>query len=625
MGHFAADWQFRYRDQIVSADAALACVADGQRVFVGSGAGVPQTLVETLAARRDLSDVEVVHLLTLAAAPYTDAALAGHFRANALFIGPNVRQAVAAGRADHTSVFLHEVPGLFRTGRVPLDVALISCAPPDENGWCSLGVSCDVIPAALAAARFVVAEVNERMPRVHGECFVHVRDLHTLVASARPIVEAPPGPLDPAAQRIGRHICSLLEDGCTLQLGIGAIPDGVLCYLDQFRDLGVHSEMFSDGVVALVEKGVITNARKTLHPGKLVCSFVMGTQRLYDFVDDNPLVECRPTEYVNDPFVIAQNDKMTAINAALEIDLTGQVCADSLGATFFSGFGGQVDFIRGAARSAGGRPIIALPSTAQDGTVSRIVPYLKQGAGVVTGRADVRFVVTEYGVADLHGLSARERALALVQIAHPDFRHWLIAEGRARNLIPRDQVAVSAKRYVYPEERETWCPLRDDAARMYVRPLKLTDEPLLRSLLYHLSAEMCHDPFFKMHFPDASERLRKFLEHHYAADLTLVAARDQTPGAEVLGLCHYRRNPGTDFADAAVLVREDWQNRGVGMALLAELIRAAQADGVAGFEATLPAYGLRLVPTLEEQGWSVTTEPHGETFKLRITFPPPAS
>ena len=616
---FDQDWQQRYRDKIRTAEQAVGCVADGHRVFVGSGAAVPQTLVEALSANQQLSDVEIVHILTLSPAPYTDPRCGGSFRHNAYFIGPNVRHAVAQGRADYTSIFLHEIPKQFRSGRVVLDAALISVSPPDEYGYCSYGVSCDIVKSAAESARLVVAEVNDRMPRMLGDCFIHTRDIDVMVPSSRELFEARQGNPDETSRRIGRHICTLIEDGCTLQLGIGEIPDAVLHYLDAFRDLGVHTEMFSDGVISLLEKGVITNARKTLHPGKMVTSFVMGSRALYDFVDNNPLIECRPTEYINDPYIVAQNRKMVAINAALEVDLTGQCCADSLGPMFYSGFGGQVDFIRGAARSEGGRPIIAVPSTAMIGNVSRIVPYLKQGAGVVTGRGDVHFVVTEYGVAYLHGKNARERALALIQIAHPDFRPWLISEARSRNLIPSTQIAVSTRRQVYREELERRLELRGDK-QAFVRPLKITDESQMRDFLYQLSPATQHDPFFQMHYTSASDRLKRFQEIHYEADLTLTAVTQLNERAELVALAHYTRNHATTFADAAVIVRDDWQHHGLGAALLTTLIDAAVRDGIAGFETTIPADSTRLLRALHSYGYHTETDTRGNAVHLRIPF-----
>jgi acyl-CoA hydrolase len=421
--------------RFVGAGDAVACVGDGARILMGSGAAVPLELLRALCERaRSLRDVEVCQLLTLGEAPYLQPELEGHVRHNAFFIGANTRAAVQDGRADFTPVFLSEVPALVR-GLLPVDVALVQVSPPDRHGYCSLGVSVDVVRAAVDSARVVVAEVNPRMPRTHGDAFLPFDRITHGVAVDHPILELCPEPIGDAERAIGRHVATLVRDGDTLQTGIGAIPNAVLAALEHHRELGVHTEMFSDGVVDLVERGVVTNARKSLHSGKLVTSFVMGTRRLYDFVDDNPTIEMHPSDYVNDPFVIAQHRGMVAINSALAVDLTGQVCADSIGPKFYSGVGGQVDFIRGAARAPEGRAVIALPSTAKGGTVSRIAVELAAGSGVTTTRNDVQFVVTENGIAPLHGKTVRERVRALVAVAHPRFRDELLAGARARRWI----------------------------------------------------------------------------------------------------------------------------------------------------------------------------------------------
>jgi acyl-CoA hydrolase len=416
---------------LVTAAEAVACVGDGARVLVGSGAAVPVGLLQAFCDRaRSLRDVEVCQLLTLGDAPYLDPALADHVRHNAFFIGANARSAVQQGRADFTPVFLSEIPALLR-GLLPVDIALVQVSPPDRHGYCSLGVSVDIVRAAVDSARVVVAEVNPRMPRTHGDAFLPFSRITHAVPVDHPIPELAPEPMSDVERAIGRHVATLVRDGDTLQTGIGGIPNAVLAALEHHKDLGFHTEMFSDGVVDLVERGVVTNARKTLHRGKLVTSFVMGTKRLYDFVDDNPTIEMHPSEYVNDPFVIAQHRGMVAINSALAVDLTGQVCADSIGTKFYSGVGGQVDFIRGAARAPEGRAIVALPSTAKGETISRITVQLAAGSGVTTTRNDVQFVVTEHGIASLHGKTVRERVRALVNVAHPRFRDELLAGARA--------------------------------------------------------------------------------------------------------------------------------------------------------------------------------------------------
>jgi len=412
-----------YRRRRMSAAEALRAVNSGDRVWVQSGCGTPSVLVNALVARApELHNVEVVHMMTLGSAEYTKPEYAGHFRHRGLFLGANVRDAVAAGRADYTPIFLSEIEGLFESGALPLDVVLMQVSPPDAHGFVTLGTTVDCTLTAARLAKVVIAEVNERMPRTHGDTAIHISRIDAIVESAHPLLEYAADPFTEMHMRVARNVAALIPDGATLQTGIGGIPEAVLRCLTDKRDLGIHTEMVPDGVIDLMESGVINGEAKSLHRGKAVLAFVLGTKRLFDFIHENPSFEFRPIKYSNDPFVVARNDRMVAINGALQIDLTGQVCADSLGTRPYSGFGGQLDFIRGAARSKGGLPIIALPSTAKSGTVSRIVPVLEPGAGVVTSRGDVHYVVTEHGVAYLHGKTLRERAEALIAIADPRFQ-----------------------------------------------------------------------------------------------------------------------------------------------------------------------------------------------------------
>ncbi len=429
-------WAELYRSLLTTPEVALQVVKSGDRVWIHSGCASPEPLIEALAARAQaLTDVEVVHILTFGKAPHSAPEMEGHFRHNALFIGGNCRQAVNEGRADYTPIFLGEIARLFQEDALPIDIALIQVSPPDAHGFCSLGIDVGHNLDAARHARHVIAEVNDRMPRTHGDAYLHVRQFHAVVETSRPLPQMEAEPGDAVTEAIGKNVAALIGDGDCLQMGIGTIPDAVLRQLGDRKGLGVHTEMFSDGCVDLIEAGVITGERKSLHRGKVVAGFVLGTQRLFDFLDDNPIVEMHPTAYTNDPFVISQNDRMVAINSAIEVDITGQVSSDSIGTRFYSGFGGQTDYIRGASRSRGGKPIIALPSTAAKGKASRIVPMLAPGAGVVTTRADVRWVITEFGAAYLFGKTVRERARALINIAHPDFREGLEKAARERRLI----------------------------------------------------------------------------------------------------------------------------------------------------------------------------------------------
>ncbi len=425
-------WLKQYESRITTAEEAVKAIQSGQRVFLTGNCSVPQKLLSALVDRaHELENVEITQVLTIGPAPQAEPGLERHLRINNLFIGANVRQAIHEGRADFTPVFLSEIPHLFRNNILPLDVSLIHVAPPDEHGFCSLGIEAGLVKTPAQVSKIVIAEVNEQMPRTLGDSFIHISKIDYAVPVNYPLAELPMGETNELSMKIGEHISELIEDGSTMQLGIGAIPDAVLHFLDHKRDLGIHTELFSDGVMELVQRGVITNERKSLHPGKIVAGFILGTKKLYDFVDDNPIVELHPSEYVNDPFIIAQNNKMISINSAIEVDLTGQVNADSIGPKFYSGVGGQLDFVYGASRSEGGKPIIALPSsvTLQDGTrLSRIVSMLKPGAGVVTTRNHVHYIVTEFGIAHLYGKTIRQRAEALIRISHPDFQEDLKRE-----------------------------------------------------------------------------------------------------------------------------------------------------------------------------------------------------
>ena len=431
------NWMDDYRSKCMSAAQAVAKIQSGNHVYYAGNAATPQALVRALAQRRDeLRDVRLNHVLLLGDDPLCTPDMEGHFRHNSLFVGPADRKAVNDGRADYVPVFLHMIPRLFRERIIPLDVTMLHVSPPDEHGFVSLGVETLAALAAAQAAKTVIVQVNERMPRVLGDCFLHVNRVAAIVEHTEPLPERPPEPATEVERSIARNTVPLIPPGATMQMGIGGIPDSVYEFLEGNLELGIHTEMFSDGAMRAIERGVVTGTRKSLHPGKVVITFAWGTTQLYDFLDNNPLIEAHPVSYVNDPVIIAQNDNLVAVNSAIEVDLTGQVCSDSIGSYIYSGFGGQVDFIRGAARSKGGRPIIALPSLAKGGQVSRIVPYLKEGAGVVTSRADVHYVVTEHGVANLFGKNLRERAEALIAIADPRFRDDLERAARERKLLP---------------------------------------------------------------------------------------------------------------------------------------------------------------------------------------------
>jgi acyl-CoA hydrolase len=437
------DWRDSYRSKLTGAREAVHAVQSGMRVYIHPGCAEPEVLVEALISRAPfVKDVELVHLLTMGTADYVKPEMAGHFRHNAMFIGSNVRQAVNEGRADYTPIYLSEIESLFESGQMPLDVALIQVSPPDSHGFCSFGVGVDITLNAAKNARYVIAQVNDQMPRTYGDSFIHVSNIDAIVEASRPLCELPREELTDLHRQIARHVATLIDDGCTLQLGIGGIPDAVLLELGDRKDLGVHTEMLSHNAIPLIERGIINGRRKSLHPRKIVLAFVLGTKELFDYVHDNPGFEFHPCSYTNSPSIISQNDRMISVNSTLQVDITGQVCSDSVGTYLYSGFGGQVDFIRGARHSKGGKAIIAMPSTAKNDTLSRIVPVLSPGSGVVASRGSIHYIVTEWGIAYLHGRTIRERAEALINIAHPNFRSQLYDYCEKTRWLQRPQMHV---------------------------------------------------------------------------------------------------------------------------------------------------------------------------------------
>ena len=610
-------WQERYADKLMTARDVLRAIKRGQTVFVGSGASGPQVLVEEMAKwADDFADLRVVHLLTLIPAPYAESKFTNRFRHNAFFVGDNVREAVAEGRADYTPIFLSEIPNLFRSGRFHIDVALIQVTPPDAHGFCSFGVSVDIVKAAAESADYVIAGVNPQMPWTWGDSFIHVDQIDALVENDTPLPEFRYPEPDEVTRKIGENVASLIENGSTLQLGIGAVPDHVLPYLKDKRDLGIHTEMLTDAILDLIEAGVVTNARKTLHRGKTVISFCVGTQRLYDFVDRNPFFEFHPSDYVNDTFVISRNDRMVAINSALEVDLTGQVCADSIGYLFYSGIGGQVDFIRGAARSRRGKPIIALPSTAKGGTVSRIVSHLSEGAGVVTTRGDVHYVVTEYGIADLHGKNIRERALALIHIAHPKFREELLEQAKLRRYIFIDQLPPLG---VYPAELETYVTLRP-GMKILFRPIKPTDEAMMQELFYSLSEDSIYYRFFHRTQVMPHKKVQRFTTIDYQKEMAIVGVVEEYGREKIIAVGRYSLEPESNMAEVALLVHDDWQGRGIGTRLLKYLIQIAKGRKISGFKAQILADNRAPLHMAHKTGYTVETTLENGIFHVSFKF-----
>jgi acyl-CoA hydrolase/GNAT superfamily N-acetyltransferase len=609
----AGAWQERYRSKIGTAAEAIRRIPPGRRILIGSGAAEPSRLVEALASDGEhLADNEIVHLMTLGRAPYVQRGMERRFRHTAFFIGANVREAVQQGRADFMPVFLSEIPELIRSRRVRIDAAIIQVSPPDAHGFASLGVSVDIVRAAVDTADLILAEVNPNMPRTLGDSFVHVDRIAHLVPVDDPLPELTSQPLDDVSREIGRHVASLIPDGATLQAGIGTIPNAVMAALADRSDLGIHTEMLSDGIMDLVQAGVINGRRKTLLPGKIVTSFIMGSRRLYEWVHDNPVIEMRPSAFTNDPFTIARNDRMIAVNSALAVDLTGQVAADTLMGRFFSGIGGQVDFIRGAARSRGGKAIIALSSTAKKGSVSRIQAAFEEGAGVVTSRGDVHFVVTEYGIADLWGKNIRQRALALIEIAHPDYRGELLAAAKHRSYVFADQVAP---RGVYPweESRHERLPGGEE---VLVRPVRITDERHLQELFYRLSDESTYRRFMAYKRVHSHEDMQRLVDLDSEQNMALVVCVPDAAGEDIVAMARYDVTLATNLADIAFVVRDEWQGKGIGTLLLTRMCEIARARGLSGFTADVLRTNRPMISVFQKSGLTLEVEALDETYHI---------
>jgi len=586
-----AKWTERYKSKVLTANAAIKKIKRGSRIFLGTGCGVPYHLVQELAKLADrMSDNEIVHLLTLGDTPSADSKFQTQFRHNTFFVSENIRAAVADGRADYSPIMLSDIPRLFRSKRMPLDVAMIQVSPPDEHGYCSLGISVDITKAGAESADIVIAQVNENMPVTHGDSFINIRDLDYLVPFTEPLREFEAGEGDETISLIGSYVARLIENESTLELGIGALPQAVCNNLLEtgVRDLGIHTEMFSDSLVPLIEGGVITNRAKTLHRGKVIASFAMGTKKLYDYIDGNPMFQFYPSEYVNDPYVIGQNKKMIAINSALEIDLTGQVCADSIGHKFYSGIGGQVDFIRGASRSPGGKAIICIQSTAMNDQVSRIVPRLSEGAGVVTTRGDVDVIITEYGLANLHGKTIRERVLSLIAVAHPKFRNELLEAAKNMRYVFEDQVPFQVKGTYFASEYESRETFKgpDGTVTVHFRLIRPDDSDRIKELFYDLSEESIYFRFLTPLKSLRRQTLQDFYNVDQDADISIVATIRQDDESEVeriIGAGRYLLNRNTNQAEFGLLVQDDYQGKGIGTFLLNQLMKIAKSKGVDAF------------------------------------------
>ncbi|MFH1874084.1 MAG: GNAT family N-acetyltransferase [Pseudomonadota bacterium] len=596
----------------------------GDRIFIGTACGEPQYLVQSLieyveSNPKAFFDTEVYHVWTLGVAPYAQSKFKANFRHNSFFIGDNTRSAVNEGLADYTPIFLSEVPYLFATGRLPVDVALIQVSPPDKYGFVSLGISVDIVKAAVDNAKLIIAQVNKNMPRVHGDGFINIKNIHFVVEHDEDLLEYKTQPPGGIAQKIGKHVSQIIENGDTIQVGYGSIPNAILAELGSKKHLGIHTELISDGIVNLIKKGVVDNSRKNIDKGKTIASFCMGHKSTYEFIHDNPGIEFRSVKYTNNPLIIAQHENIVAINSALEIDLTGQATAESLGKTFYSGIGGQADFMRGAVLSKHGKTILAIQSTAEDEQTSRIAPFLKEGAGVTLIRGDIHYVVTEYGIAYLHGKNIRERAMSLIAIAHPKFRPQLMEEAKKLNLIYKDQAFIPGKRGEYPEHLET-LRTTNQGVSIHFRPVKISDEPLLKDLFYSLTEESMYRRFISKRRDMPHERLQDFVIIDYTKQMVILAIAKHEDQETVLGIGEYNIQEETHSAEVAFAVQDKYQGKGIGTELLNYLILLAKKQGLLGFTAEVLIENKTMLHLFEKAGFDIEKRMSEGVFELKLAF-----
>lgn len=613
----------QYAEKFSPEAAIFSHIHRGDRIFVSTGCGEPRYLVNALinyveSHPKAFFDAELIQVWTLGVAPYTEEKFKANFRHNSFFIGNDTRDAVNRGLADYTPIFLSRVPDLFYRGFVPISVALIQVSPPDSHGYMSLGVSVDIVKAAVENASLVIAQVNSNMPRVHGDGFIHIENVDFIVVHDEPLLEYEVSVADEIARQIGMYVARVVEDGDTIQVGYGSIPNAILSSLSGKEHLGVHTELLTDGIVELMKQGAIDNIRKTINRGKTVATFCMGKKGTYEYIHDNPGIEFRTIDYTNNPVIISQHRDMTAINSALEIDLTGQATAESIGRTFYSGIGGQADFMRGAILAPGGKTILTLQSTADGGKISRIVPFLGEGAGVTLNRGDIHYVVTEYGIAYLHGRNVRERAMELISIAHPKFRPQLIEEARTLNLIYTDQAFITGEGGEYPEHLEVYRTIKSGLT-ILLRPVKVSDEPLLKDLFYSLSDRSLYQRFVSVRKDMPHERLQEFVIIDYTKQMSILAVIRKEEKEIVIGLGQYLIDEKAHTAEVAFAVRDGYQNKGVGAELLSYLIYLAKRSGLLGFTAEVLEGNQPMLHLFEKVGFAIARRISG-VYELEMRF-----
>jgi acyl-CoA hydrolase/RimJ/RimL family protein N-acetyltransferase len=613
-----------YPEKFVTEDRIFSHVHPGDTIFIGTGCGEPQYLVQAMIRHiqsnpKAFVDTELLQICNLGVNSYAEEQYKDNFRFNSFFIGNTARDAVNEGLADYTPIFLSDVPELFYSKRIPIDVAMIQTSVPDAHGYMSLGISVDIIKAAVESASVVIAQINASMPRVHGDTFIHIRDISFIVPHDEPLLEYEVSISDEIAEKIGKYVARIVQDGDTIQVGYGSIPNAILAHLRGKKNLGVHTELLSDGIVELMKAGVINNSRKDLNRDKTVAAFCMGKRETYEFIHDNPGIEFRPVNYTNNSLTIARNRNTTAINSALEIDLTGQATAESIGKYFFSGIGGQADFMRGAMLSHGGKSILAIQSTAEQETISRIVPFLKEGAGVTLTRGDLHYVVSEYGIAYLHGKNIRERAMDLIAIAHPKFRDWLIEEAKKLHLIYKDQAFIPGKKGEYPEGLETSRTTKS-GVKIFLRPVRLSDEHLLKNFFYALSSDCMYHRFITTRTSMPHEQLQKFVVIDYTKEMVILAIMAENGNDVIVGMGQYFIDEETHTAEVAFVVRDDHQGQGIGAELIRYLTLLAKKSGLHGFVAEVLMDNKPMLQLFQQMGFIIEQRAEAGMYELKMSF-----
>ncbi len=614
----------QYPEKFIPPSGIFSRINPGDRIFVSTACGEPQYLVGELIKYvqthpKAIRDAEVLHVWTLGVAPYADEKFKKNFRLNSFFIGDNSREAVNRGAADYEPIFMSQIPSLFRRGLVPVNCALIQTSLPDNHGYLSLGVSVDIVKAGVEAADMVVAQVNPCMPRIHGNTFIHISDIDCVVLHEEPLLEFNTSVPDEIATKIGQYVARIVEDGDTIQVGYGSIPNAVIASLRDKKHLGIHTELLGDGLVQLIKSGVVDNSMKTIDRHKTVATFSMGHKDTYDYLHDNPSIEFRPVDYTNDPLTIARIRNMTPINSALQIDLTGQSSSESIGTQFFSGIGGHADFMRGAVLAPGGKTILIVPSTAQNEEVSRIVPLIDTGAGVTLTRGDIHYVVSEYGIAYLHGKNIRERAMALIAIAHPKFRSHLIKEAKKHHLIYKDQAFIPGVKGEYPEHLEAQRTTKT-GKKILLRPVKISDEQLLKDFFYSLSDKSIYRRFISARRDMPHERLQEFVVIDYTMEMVILAVVQNDEQELVVGVGQYGIDERLHTAETAFVVRDNYQNLGIGKSLLEYITYLAKKQGLLGFTAEVLLGNESMLHLFENMGFDITRRRDEGVYELQMNF-----